>query len=320
MDCVPSPSPSPSRHRHHRHHHDHTSPPATPPSHMATRNSAAAGEQASPTGSGLGEDGLPKPAASLPPPPLFMKRGLAAAAELDERGGEGQTQSQAQALGAGADPHPRAPRTPLPAPGGERVERVVVADDPLSVEASSQWAQYWLDAELVEEIHKDVVRTHPDLQFFLDKEHGPGRYEALQRILFVYAKLNPGVRYVQGMNELVGTLYYVLAVQSPGGVSADGGTELGEGGALQGDDALFYGAENAESDAFVCFSNLMGEVRGRSEPPPTNPPPPPPDHPPTRSPPRPPTQAAGRVRGGLGQQCEWDPSQDEGSERPAPQT
>ena len=31
----------------------------------------------------------------------------------------------------------------------------------------------------------------------------------------MFAKLNPGVRYVQGMNELIGTLYFVLATQSP---------------------------------------------------------------------------------------------------------
>jgi len=41
------------------------------------------------------------------------------------------------------------------------------------------------------------------------------RYASLQRILFVYAKLNPGVRYVQGMNELVGALFFVIAGQSP---------------------------------------------------------------------------------------------------------
>ena len=33
----------------------------------------------------------------------------------------------------------------------------------------------------------------------------------VERILFIYAKLNPGTGYVQGMNELVGPLYYTLA-------------------------------------------------------------------------------------------------------------
>ena len=33
----------------------------------------------------------------------------------------------------------------------------------------------------------------------------------MQRILFLYAKLNPGQSYVQGMNEIIGPIYYVLA-------------------------------------------------------------------------------------------------------------
>jgi hypothetical protein len=40
-------------------------------------------------------------------------------------------------------------------------------------------------------------------QFFLDETHGPGRYESMLRILFIYAKLNPGVRYVQGARPVV---------------------------------------------------------------------------------------------------------------------
>lgn len=33
----------------------------------------------------------------------------------------------------------------------------------------------------------------------------------VERILFIYAKLNPGIAYVQGMNEIVGPLYYTFA-------------------------------------------------------------------------------------------------------------
>jgi len=36
-------------------------------------------------------------------------------------------------------------------------------------------------------------------------------WEALERILFIYAKLNPGIGYIQGMNEILGPIYYVLA-------------------------------------------------------------------------------------------------------------
>lgn len=34
--------------------------------------------------------------------------------------------------------------------------------------------------------------------------------QELQRLLFVFSKLNPGLRYVQGMNELAAPLYYVF--------------------------------------------------------------------------------------------------------------
>lgn len=40
------------------------------------------------------------------------------------------------------------------------------------------------------------------------------RYAALERILFVWSKLNKGVRYVQGMNEIIGTIFFVLATDA----------------------------------------------------------------------------------------------------------
>jgi hypothetical protein len=36
-------------------------------------------------------------------------------------------------------------------------------------------------------------------------------WEVVERILFLYAKLNPGQGYVQGMNEIVGPIYYTFA-------------------------------------------------------------------------------------------------------------
>lgn len=60
----------------------------------------------------------------------------------------------------------------------------------------------------------------------------------MQRALFVYAKLNPGLTYVQGMNELLAPIYYTLR------------TDVDE-------DAR----EAAEADAFWCFIDLMTEFR-----------------------------------------------------------
>ncbi len=80
---------------------------------------------------------------------------------------------------------------------------------------------------MIFEIEKDVQRTFPHLHFFQvvqpdDKENDFNgldsrnphaarqsdamqnqHYKALRNILFMWAKLNPGIAYVQGMNEVV---------------------------------------------------------------------------------------------------------------------
>src|SRR4051812_21811478 len=79
-------------------------------------------------------------------------------------------------------------------------------------------------------------------------------WEVVERILFLYYKLNPGVKYVQvcstilcvcfttvtyqGMNEILGPLYYVLA-----------------------SDSDIEWAAYAEADTFYCFQNLISEVK-----------------------------------------------------------
>lgn len=117
---------------------------------------------------------------------------------------------------------------------------ISVSDDPLSTDSDSKWFQFFENASLLDEIRKDVVRTHPELYFFLEPENNLGqrRYAALERILFVWAKLNKGVRYVQGMNEIVGTIYYVLA----------------------NDDSEVWACE-AEADTYFLFNSLMMEMR-----------------------------------------------------------
>lgn len=74
----------------------------------------------------------------------------------------------------------------------------------MSTASTSRWNLFFKDKEIIEEIDKDVKRTLPHLHFFNhDKEVGDTtHYEALKRILFIYAKLNPGIRYVQGKKYL----------------------------------------------------------------------------------------------------------------------
>lgn len=61
-------------------------------------------------------------------------------------------------------------------------------------------------------------------------------WEVVERMLFIYAKLNPGQGYVQGMNEIIGPIYYVFASNESH-------------------------AEYAEADCFWCFTALMSEIR-----------------------------------------------------------
>ena len=50
--------------------------------------------------------------------------------------------------------------------------------------------RYQGDRSLFDEIKRDVVRTYPDQAWFLDVEEGWRRYDALLRMLFIYAKVD----------------------------------------------------------------------------------------------------------------------------------
>ena len=101
-------------------------------------------------------------------------------------------------------------------------------DHPLSTANTSVWNTFFKDQEIWDEIEKDVKRTRTDMKYFqmavdpsrnqssedlkqLEKQadtkkadmkaqdkanyietHG----DVLHRVLFIYAKLNPGIKYV----------------------------------------------------------------------------------------------------------------------------
>jgi len=119
---------------------------------------------------------------------------------------------------------------------------------------------------VLDEINKDIFRTRTELDFFARHIAGIGadtapavnpnasssqdglpemvdvacprlHYDALARVLLLFAKLNPGIRYVQGMNELCAPIYFLFAQDR-----VDGGA-------------------NVEADAFFCFSLLMANMR-----------------------------------------------------------
>jgi hypothetical protein len=109
-------------------------------------------------------------------------------------------------------------------------------DHPLSLDRKSTWNAYFKDCELQAEIRKDVSRTFPTLHFF--RQGREAHLESLERILFIWCKLNPGVSYVQGMNEVLGPLYYLYAIDPRNQQNRAG----------------------AESQAFFSFMNLMSEI------------------------------------------------------------
>jgi hypothetical protein len=143
----------------------------------------------------------------------------------------------------------------------------VVEDHPLSKSTNSAWAELYKDFELWETVEKDTKRTRAEMDFFqkptnrtdmmkyvhhkfrgiMRKQHGAAptieptnetHTDVLQRLLYIYARLNVGISYVQGMNELLAPIYYCFS---------------------QDTNPAF--AAGAEADAFWCFTNLMAEIK-----------------------------------------------------------
>ncbi|XP_024985859.1 TBC1 domain family member 13 isoform X1 [Cynara cardunculus var. scolymus] len=112
-------------------------------------------------------------------------------------------------------------------------------EHPLSLGKTSVWNRFFQDTEIIEQIDRDVKRTHPDVHFFSgDSASAKANQDALRSILIVYAKLNPGIRYVQGMNEILAPLFYVF----------------------KNDPDEDY-VVNAEADTFFCFVDLLSGFR-----------------------------------------------------------
>ncbi|XP_071707056.1 uncharacterized protein [Rutidosis leptorrhynchoides] len=117
--------------------------------------------------------------------------------------------------------------------------KITHGEHPLSLGKTSIWNQFFQDSEIIEQIERDVIRTHPDIHFFSgDSAFAKANQDSLRNILIIFAKLNPGIKYVQGMNEILAPLFYVF----------------------KNDPNDDYAA-NAEADAFFCFSELLSDFR-----------------------------------------------------------
>ncbi len=113
----------------------------------------------------------------------------------------------------------------------------IPSDHPLSVSEKSEWNLYFKDMDLMECVEKDVKRTRTEMEFFvgaidstlnnkkdqlyrqselrlseltpLDKANYIETHaDVLLRMLFLFGKLNKGISYVQGMNEIMAVVYY----------------------------------------------------------------------------------------------------------------
>uniref|UniRef100_A0A0A9CQZ7 Rab-GAP TBC domain-containing protein n=1 Tax=Arundo donax TaxID=35708 RepID=A0A0A9CQZ7_ARUDO len=88
---------------------------------------------------------------------------------------------------------------------------VTQEEHPLSLGKSSAWNQFFEYSEIMEQIDRDVKRTHPDMHFFCgDSSFAKSNQESLKNVLLIFAKLNAGIRYVQGMNEILAPLFFVF--------------------------------------------------------------------------------------------------------------
>lgn len=145
-----------------------------------------------------------------------------------------------------------------------------ISGDPLSKE-NSNWSNYFEDIDLLEIIQKDVRRTRTHMSFFfmpadtsknisntditnkadMTREQTKPSYlmnqskqeklfetnaDIMTRILFIYGKEYPDLKYIQGMNEILAPIYYQFCL-----------------------DSKFD--QNLEADIYFCFENLMEEIK-----------------------------------------------------------
>lgn len=108
-------------------------------------------------------------------------------------------------------------------------------DHPLS--PNSEWEGYFKDTQLGKIIEKDLKRTRNEISFFTEKSKANKKetnMDVLKRILLIFAKKYPDIYYVQGLNEILATIYYCFS-----------------------QDRNPYFSLEVESDSFFCFEHLI---------------------------------------------------------------
>ena len=97
------------------------------------------------------------------------------------------------------------------------------------------------DLKILMQINKDLPRTRTEINFFNEKSKfnkDETNYDILRRILFIFAKRNQELGYVQGMNEIVAIIYYIYSL-----------------------DENVYIKPFIESETFYSFEILLQEIK-----------------------------------------------------------
>ena len=97
------------------------------------------------------------------------------------------------------------------------------------------------DLKILMQINKDLPRTRTEINFFNEKSKfnkEETNYDILRRILFIFAKRNQELGYVQGMNEIVAIIYYIYSL-----------------------DENVYIKPFIESETFYSFEILLQEIK-----------------------------------------------------------
>ncbi|KAE8714197.1 Ypt/Rab-GAP domain of gyp1p superfamily protein isoform 2 [Hibiscus syriacus] len=125
-------------------------------------------------------------------------------------------------------------------------------DHPLSLGKASVWHQYFEHIDIAEQIDRDLQRTHPEMKFFSGESSFSRRHRVCLFASYIHgineeysppiSKLNPAIRYVQGMNEVLAPIYYVFST-----------------------DTDVQNASNAEADSFACFVLLLKLLKANDE-------------------------------------------------------
>ena len=112
------------------------------------------------------------------------------------------------------------------------------------------------DKELLSLIKLDVDRTFQDLDLFHDNKVK----EILCKILYVFSKDNPDPSYCQGMNEILGTLFYSFLSSFRFNKFTKEEQNENNNGKITNEEMLYYYLVDnnfIETDLFIIYSELM---------------------------------------------------------------